>query len=185
MQGQPSLFRQSAVDRLATPEDLDELMHVAPPRYWLVLVALGGLLITAIIWSIVTTIPTTVAAAGALGTTPGGLQAVVFVPADKAVQVRPGMDVKLTIPATAALQPMALAGTVASVAAAPADQQTLLRTLGNAAYIQALTSGGEFVPVHVALPRRLGMAAGAPQRGMPLHAVITVARQRVIQLVVP
>jgi hypothetical protein len=185
MYGQPSLFRQSAVDRLATPEDLDELMHVASPRYWLVLLALGGLLITAIIWSIATTIPTTVAAAGAFGAAPGGLQAVVFVPADKAVQVQRGMDVEITIPTTAALQPVALPGMVASVEAAPADQLTLLRTLGNAAYIQALTSGGEFVPVHVALPRRLGMAPGAPRQGMPLQAVITVARRRVIQLVVP
>jgi hypothetical protein len=185
MSGQPSIFRQSTVDRLSTPEDLDELMHITGPRYWLVLVALGGLLITAIIWSIVTTIPTTVAAAGALGAAPGRLQAVVFVPADKAVQVRPGMDVKVTIPTTAALQPMALAGKVTSVEAAPADQQTLLRTLGSAAYVQALSSGGEFIPVHVALARQRGMATGALQRGMPLHAVITVASQRVIQLVIP
>jgi hypothetical protein len=184
MSGQPSIFRQSTLDRLSTPEDLDELMHITSPRYWLVLVALAGLLLTALLWSIVTTIPTTVSAAGALGTAPGGLQAIVFVPADKSVQVRPGMAVKLTIPTTAALQPLALGGTVTAVAAAPADQRTLLRTLGSAAYIQALAAGGEYVAVHVALSRYGGMAA-ALQRGMALHAVITVASQRLIQLVIP
>jgi len=185
MQGQTSLFRQSAVDRLSTPDDLDELMHVASPRYWLVLVALAGLLVTAVIWSAVTMIPTTVAAVGALGPAHGGLQALVFVPADKAAQLRPGMGANVTIPTTATLQPLALAGRVTAVAATPADQATLLRALSGSAYVEALTAGGELVQVHVALTRQLGMPFGALQQGMPLHAVITVARRRVIQLVIP
>lgn len=185
MQSQTSLFRQSALDRLSTPDDLDELMHVASPRYWLVLVALAGLLVTAIIWSAVTMIPTTVAAVGALGPARGGLQAIVFAPADKAAQVRPGMAASVTIPTTSAVQPLTLAGRVTAVADTPADQATLLRALGGSAYVNALTAGGELVSVHVALTRKMGLPAGALQGGMALHAVITVARQRVIQLVIP
>lgn len=185
MQSQTPLFRQSAVDRLSTPDDLDELMHVASPRYWLVLVALAALLVTALIWSAVTMIPTTVAALGALGPARGGLQAVVFVPADKAAQVRPGMAATVTIPTTSAVQPLTLAGRITAVAEAPADQATLLRALGGSAYVNALSAGGELVPVHIALTREMGLPFGALRRGTALHAVITVARRRVIQLVIP
>jgi hypothetical protein len=54
------IFRQVALERLASPEQLDLLMKVTSPRSWLALGALGSLLVVAIVWSIVGRIPTEV-----------------------------------------------------------------------------------------------------------------------------
>ncbi len=60
------LFRKTALARLASPEQLDQLMEVTDPRGWWTLAALGGLLVAALLWSIVGRIPTTVQGTGIL-----------------------------------------------------------------------------------------------------------------------
>jgi len=52
-----SIFRQVALERLSSPEQLDQIVHVTNPKSWLALLALGALLITAVIWSVVGRIP--------------------------------------------------------------------------------------------------------------------------------
>src|SRR5258707_4855214 len=50
------LFRKVALERLSSPEQLDQLMRVTTPRAWLGLIGLGGLLIVILLWSIFGTI---------------------------------------------------------------------------------------------------------------------------------
>ncbi len=61
-----AIFRQVALERLASPERLDELMRVSTPRGWLALLALGALLITAAVWGVYGSVPTKVAGQGML-----------------------------------------------------------------------------------------------------------------------
>ena len=68
---QDSLFRKAALERLSSPEQLDLLMQVTSPRAWLMLLALGLLLITAILWSIFGVIPTHISGTGILIRTGG------------------------------------------------------------------------------------------------------------------
>jgi HlyD family secretion protein len=51
------LFRQSALDKLASPERLDVLMEVTSPKGWVALVTIGGLLLGLVIWSVFGSIP--------------------------------------------------------------------------------------------------------------------------------
>jgi hypothetical protein len=60
------IFRQEALDRLSSPEQLDQLMRVASPRAWAALAAVGLLLLMALLWGLRGTIPTTVEAQGIL-----------------------------------------------------------------------------------------------------------------------
>jgi HlyD family secretion protein len=62
----PSVFRQAALDRLASPERLDELMQVTGPKAWLALSALGVLLLTLVGWGILGRINTRVEGQGIL-----------------------------------------------------------------------------------------------------------------------
>ena len=64
------LFRQAALDRLASPDQLDRLLTVADRRGWLVLVLLAVLGAGLLGWSITGAIPVTQRAAGIL-TAPG------------------------------------------------------------------------------------------------------------------
>jgi multidrug efflux pump subunit AcrA (membrane-fusion protein) len=60
------IFRQVALERLSSPEQLDQLMQVTSPRGWLALLALVALIATAAAWSLVATVPTEAAGQGIL-----------------------------------------------------------------------------------------------------------------------
>src|SRR4028118_232067 len=61
-----SLFRKESLERLSSPERLDQLMQVVSPKDWLALATLGGFVFLALIWSIVGRIPVTVTGQGVL-----------------------------------------------------------------------------------------------------------------------
>jgi multidrug resistance efflux pump len=61
-----SIFRQVALERLSSPEQLDQLMNITTPRGWLALLALIGLIVTVVAWSFNDTIPTQVLGRGIL-----------------------------------------------------------------------------------------------------------------------
>lgn len=63
---QQRLFRKSALERLSSPEQLDQLMTVTSPRAWLALLGLMVVLASVVVWGFVGSIPTTVAGEGIL-----------------------------------------------------------------------------------------------------------------------
>jgi len=52
------IFRKVALERLSSPEQLDQLMQVTDPRGWLALGALGALLLASLAWGVFGSIPT-------------------------------------------------------------------------------------------------------------------------------
>ena len=60
------IFRQVALDRLASPEQLDQVMQVTTPKGWLGLAAIGAALIAAGAWSVTGTVPEQVNGRGIL-----------------------------------------------------------------------------------------------------------------------
>lgn len=68
------IFRSVALERLSSPEQLDQLMQVTTPRGWLLLVGVGGLLVTALVWGIVGSIPERIAGQGILTRSGGVLE---------------------------------------------------------------------------------------------------------------
>lgn len=64
--GENNLFRQESLERLSSPERLDQLMQVVNPKGWIPLATLGFLGLTALTWSIFGRIPVTVQGAGVL-----------------------------------------------------------------------------------------------------------------------
>lgn len=75
MQG-PSMFRQEALEHLASPEQLDRVMRVTNPKGWLALATAGAILAGLTAWSILGTIPTRVTGQGIL-MAPDGVEVVV------------------------------------------------------------------------------------------------------------
>lgn len=59
-----SIFRKKSLDRISSPEEIDEYMKVTNPSMWLVMAAIILLLVAAVIWSITGRIETTVKAEG-------------------------------------------------------------------------------------------------------------------------
>ena len=63
---QSEIFRKVALDRLTSPEQLDQLLPVTDSRGWIALAAVGLLLATAVIWGITGSIPQNVSGTGIL-----------------------------------------------------------------------------------------------------------------------
>jgi HlyD family secretion protein len=59
---QKSLFRQEAMDKTLSPDELDRLMRVTGPKGWLALIALLALVAAAVVWGVFGTIPVVVGA---------------------------------------------------------------------------------------------------------------------------
>lgn len=58
------LFRKKSLDKLSSPDQLDLLIRVTSPRGWIALLALGGLVVMAVLWGIYGTLPTKVSSQG-------------------------------------------------------------------------------------------------------------------------
>ncbi len=63
---QRSIFRKESLERLSSPEKLDQLMQVVTLKDWLPLVTLGILMILGLLWGIFGKIPITVSGKGVL-----------------------------------------------------------------------------------------------------------------------
>jgi hypothetical protein len=68
------IFRQAALERLSSPEELDQLMQVTTPSGWLALFGFSSLIVVALIWGIFGNVPTKVAGQGILLNTGGVTQ---------------------------------------------------------------------------------------------------------------
>lgn len=60
------LFRKEALDRLSSPERLDQLMQVVHPKKWIPLTAMGAVITAGLLWSVFGRIPMTVAGQGVI-----------------------------------------------------------------------------------------------------------------------
>jgi HlyD family secretion protein len=60
------IFRQAALDRLASPDQVEQLMQVVAPRHWLALATCGALVGVALLWGVWGRLPTTVMGRGVL-----------------------------------------------------------------------------------------------------------------------
>jgi HlyD family secretion protein len=60
------IFRKVALERLSSPEQLDQLLQVTNPRGWLALGALGALLLASLTWAVLGSIPTEAGGEGIL-----------------------------------------------------------------------------------------------------------------------
>jgi pyruvate/2-oxoglutarate dehydrogenase complex dihydrolipoamide acyltransferase (E2) component len=89
-----AIFRERALERLASPERLDELIEVTSPRLWLALLGVGTLLIMAVGWGLYGSVPTLVRGQGIL-IRDGSLQSIAAPDGGqvKELRVRVGDDV--------------------------------------------------------------------------------------------
>lgn len=60
MNDRASIFRQASLDRLSSPDQLDQLVQVITPRAWLLWAPMVGIAIGAVLWGFLGSVPVTV-----------------------------------------------------------------------------------------------------------------------------
>ncbi len=126
----PKLFRQTALDRLSNPEQLDRIMTVARPGDWLTVAALAAILVTALGWSLLGRVATRVPGHGILVAQGGAIFAPVANGDGLVIEmnVAPGQHVRQGQHLARIAQPD-LEEQVASARALTAEQAAQLATL--------------------------------------------------------
>jgi hypothetical protein len=145
----PQIYRKSAMDKLNSPDELNELLTVTSPQSWLWLTAVLLLLTAAASWALFATIETSVSGSGVLieNETAGSLQAVLYVSLADGKRIRPGMAAKISPQTVRSEEYGMLLARVASVEQLPRTQADMLSVLGNDALVQTLSASGLIVEV--------------------------------------
>lgn len=188
---QNSLFRKTALNKLASPEQLDRLMQITTLPGWLALLALGGLVAAAVVWSVAGRIPLTMQAQGILQP---DQSAVIFIPLDEAQALRPGQVVEV-VPVTVQQQQYGfMQARVRSVSSRTATNSQMAATLGDPELLERLVPDGLVVMVELELLTdpdtpsgfQWSLAEGpatAPQAGTPINARVILKEERPIDWV--
>jgi HlyD family secretion protein len=149
------VFRKVALDRLSSPEQLDQLVKITTPSGWLALVALALLLVMLLAWAVFGTVPSQVSGPAILIETgdDGGLEAVMYVPLADGNKLAPGMEVEVQVAPSMVGQEAYgfMLGRVVSVGTFPLTYEGLVRTVGSDDLVQALNVGTAPIEVHIEL----------------------------------
>ena len=86
------LFRKESVERVSSPEQLSDYLHVTSPAIWVVLAAVILLLASLFVWSSVTAVESYAMGRAEVR---GGVLTLTFDDAEKAGNVEVGMNVKV------------------------------------------------------------------------------------------
>jgi len=57
MNNKKNLFRKSNLERMSSPEKLNDYIKVSNPSVWVILAAIAILLVSALVWSVVYELP--------------------------------------------------------------------------------------------------------------------------------
>lgn len=93
-----SIFRRESLERLSSPEQLDQLMQIVSLRSWIPLVSLSSLLLLGILWSIFARIPITATGRGLLirsSDTSDELIGLIYFSSDEIDRIQAGMPILL------------------------------------------------------------------------------------------
>ena len=86
------LFRKESVERVSSPEQLSDYLHVTSPATWVVLAAVILLLVSLFVWGSVTAVESYATGRAEVR---GGVLTMTFDDADRAENVEVGMNVKV------------------------------------------------------------------------------------------
>jgi hypothetical protein len=191
------IFRKTSLERLSSPEQLDELMHVTGPRNWLVMAGLGALLAAVVLWGVFGTIPTTATGEGVLVSAEAGqegLSAILFVSLADSLKLKPGLPVKIGLDSANKEAFGLLVGRVRQVDTRASTPTEVMAFFENNTHAQEVLDKGLLIKVAVDLDRVPGGKSGYKwtskndpdiqvQRGMWCSGTITVREQQPISLV--
>jgi HlyD family secretion protein len=188
------LFRQQAMNKAFTADDLDKVMQVTRPTGWLALLMVGIIILAFLVWSITGNLSIKVTAGGViLDNTDAGQQAVLFLPLAKQENVRPGMRVQMTLSGLPPQQYGYLLGTVRSVSQYPLTAQNMSDVLKNDALVAIFSQSGPEIMVTIYLQLEDGTKdytwttgrSAQISSGTLLQASIVVDEKRPIALLLP
>ena len=191
---QKQIFRQKAMDKTFTAEDLNTMMQVTKPTGWLALLVIGVIIAAVLVWSILGNLSIKVTAGGVILDNAGsGQQAVLFLPLADKENVKQGMKVQITPVGFPPQEYGYLLGNVIDVGQYPLTIQGMSDVLQNDSLVAVFSGNGLEVLVTVELQpgSNTGIYAWTSGRsaqvlsGTLLQANIIIDEKKPIELLLP
>lgn len=137
---QEKLFRKAALEKLSSPEELDQLMQITGPRGWLVLVALLLLLGVAVVVGVTGEIPVQVDAAYCVLAKDENavLHAVIFVPATSEHGIVVGDNAQIVPFGISRSSGQFMYGTVSHIASRPAYAEEMDQVINSSDLVDSI-----------------------------------------------
>jgi hypothetical protein len=147
---QTSIFRKESLERLSSPEQLDQLIQIVRPKSWLPLATLATLVGLGLLWSLLGRIPITARGNGILvypTETSKDLTGLIYFEESEGDRIEPGMPIILVPNVLGSEQVGGILGRVKSVSEPPI--MTLGAARQSASNPTALTTGATEVLVEL------------------------------------
>lgn len=138
-----TLFRKNSLDRISSPEQLNDYIKVSNPSIWMVLIALFVLLAVVFVWGITGSMPTSVTATGIAKAG----QIVCYLDTSDAATVKAGQAVKIHI----SNQDKTAGGVVTSVGTFPLSASEIAKELNSDYLTKTLAKEGFAVRVVISV----------------------------------
>jgi hypothetical protein len=193
---QNRLFRKVALDRLSSPEQLDQLMQITSPRAWLALIAITILLVTAGLWAVFGSISEEVQANGVFTT---NSEIVAYVKLADSAELQRGMQVEVEVSSVDTEKYGYFKAVITEIGQTPVSRQRVAEEVGSQELATAIVPDDLAIAVYVRIKHetvqsgsgyRYQLTSGEYftellREGTPVTAVIIVDEKRPIGRVFP
>lgn len=161
-----NLFRKSSLERIQSPEQLNEYVKITNPGVWLVLIGLFALLVSAGIWAFTGTIPETVQMTGVAYSTDGSvIQVYCYGTMSLSKRLREGMEVQISPDYAPREEYGYIYGKIERIGEQPVTEAEILRTFGSMQYVYGILPPGNAVEVVIELAGTDGVLHWSNKKG--------------------
>ncbi len=161
-----SIFRKSSLERISSPEQLNDYMKVTSGGIWLLLLGLFALLFAAGVWAFTGTIPDTVQLKGVAYDESGDADIIyAFAPLAVSMRLAEGMSVQVSPEYAPREEYGYILGVIESVGDGPVYEDELLALFGSLQLVNPILPSGNPVEIRVRLLRESGELSWSSQRG--------------------
>lgn len=150
-----NLFRRNSLERISSPEQLNEYIRVTNPGIWLILIGFFAILIAVGIWAFTGTIPETVRLTGAAYSDKQQEADMVFcyVPLSVSKKLSEGMSVQISPDYAPREEYGYIFGLIQRIGDQPVTDADILETFGNMNYVQGIVPAGVVVEIRVIMEK--------------------------------
>ena len=152
------LYRKTALDKLSSPEQLDKMIRVTPPMFWVAAIGGGLILIAATLWAVFAKLPVTVASSGVISVTDDTVYC--YVDANEGWKIKDGMPVEVYPSSVGAQEYGHMDATVTVVDDHVASRQEVVSALQNVSLAESLLMSGPVIGFRVKLEKDKDTTSG-------------------------
>lgn len=160
-----SLFRKSSLERISSPDQLNEYIRVINPGIFLLMAGFFAIVVAVGIWALIGTIPDTTKVNGIAYSKGSELSVYTYMPMNESKRLSEGMSVQISPDYAPKEEYGYIYGEIKSIGVEPVSEEAMVKQYGNLKYLQGLLPQGNFVEVKIGLDQKNGKLKWSNQKG--------------------